>query len=30
MVNTDKTAVEIERILDTKVREEFYEFILNQ
>lgn len=30
MVNTDKTAVEIERILDTKVREEFYEFIINQ
>jgi len=29
MANTDKTAVEIEWILDTPVREELYEYIVN-
>lgn len=29
MPNTDKTAVEIERALDTPVREDIYEYIVN-
>lgn len=29
MANTDKTAVEIEWILDTSLREELYESIVN-
>ena len=30
MQNTDKTAVEIEWILDTPVREDIYEYIINE
>ena len=29
MVNTDKTAVEIEWLLDVPVREDLYEYIIN-
>ena len=30
MQNTDKTAVEIEWILNTPVREDIYEYIINE